>query len=304
MKTLYYLLVTARPKQWIKNFSLFVAIFFSGTLLEVNKFTETFKGFLIFCLLSSAIYFLNDYVDREKDILHPGKKNRPLAAGKISPCTVIISYLLLAPSALILAYFLSNYFFIICLSYFLILSAYSLFFRNIIILDGMIIAGGFVLRVWAGALVSHTPISAWLIITTIATALLMSFGRRRCELTILKNQAAKHRNTLSLYPEKYLDVIITTATAFTLMSYSLFTFLNPENIQNPVLLSFLPDFWASSKWLMATIPIVLYGVFRYLYLIYEKDTAASPEEAIFTDFPLFLAIFIWGVSSFFLIYVL
>lgn len=280
-----------------------MAIFFAGNLLLPYKFIPVFKGFLIFCLLSGAIYLFNDYKDLAQDKLHPGKKIRPLAAGKLAKKVALISFFVFSAFALTSAYFLSEYFFFTALIYFLLLSAYSLFLRNLIILDGMVVAAGFVLRVWAGAFVAAEPISSWLVICTVATALLMAFGRRRCELTILKSRAAAHRHTLSLYPEKFLDVIITTVTAFTLMSYSLFTFFHPVSGLPQAVITLLPDYWANLRWLMITIPIVIYGVFRYLYLIYEKDTAASPEQAVFTDFPLAASISLWITTLFALIYI-
>jgi len=304
MKTLYYLLLSMRPLQWVKNLSIFVAIFFSGHLLIDYQFFPVLKGFLIFCILTSAIYLLNDFKDREKDKLHPGKKSRPIASGKLKPQVALVAYFILGIIGLIASYFLSEYFFSTAVIYFVLLSSYSLFFRNVIILDGMFVAFGFVLRVWAGAFIAAEPISSWLIICTVATALLISFGRRRCELTILKKKAAEYRETLSIYPEKLLDVIITTVTAFTLMSYALFTFFNPVNGISQAFTSLLPEYWIDSKWLMATIPVVIYGVLRYLYLIYEKDTAATPEQAIFRDLPLATSIALWIGMSFVFIYVL
>ena len=227
-----------------------------------------------------------------------------MASGNLNPRVALVAYFIISVVSLTLAYLLSEYFFIISLLYFITLTAYSLYFRNVIILDGMIVAIGFVLRVWAGAFVAAEPISAWLIICTIATALLISFGRRRCELTILKTNASEHRHTLSLYPEKFLDVIITAATSFTLISYAMFTFFN-SNVSLPSMFShYLPEYWINLKWLMMTIPVVIYGVFRYLYLIYEKDTAASPEQAIYTDLPLFLSLSLWLSMLFVIIYML
>jgi len=303
MKTLHYLLITARPKQWIKNCIIFIPLFFSGKMFFPEKFLHVIKAIIIFCLLSSAVYLLNDYKDRKKDKLHPNKKNRPLASGKLKPEIAIGTYFILGIIALISAAVLSEYFFAICLTYFLLLSSYSLFFRDILILDGMLVAMGFVLRVFAGALVIAEPISSWIVLCTIATALLIAFGRRRCEITILNHKASSHRKTLNLYPEKFIDTIITSATAFTLMSYTLFTFFNPIIQTNETIITWLPNYWINPKWLMLTIPITMYGVFRYLYLIYEKETASSPEEAIFGDYPLLASIAIWLGSIFLLIYI-
>ena len=303
MKSLYYLLITTRPRQWIKNLSVFVAIFFSGNLFEQYKVLPVLNTFIIFTFTSASIYLLNDYKDREKDKLHPSKKSRPLASGKLKPQTALTAFWILGLTGLGLAFSLSEYFFLTVIIYFFLLTSYSLYFRNVIILDGMIVAAGFVLRVWAGALVSAVPISSWLIICTIATALLIAFGRRRCEMTILQKHAAVHRKTLSLYPEKFLDIIITAATAFTLTSYTLFTFLNPTDGIPSTITSLLPENWINAKWSMITIPIVMYGVFRYLYLIYSEDIAASPEEAVFGDAPLFTSIILWITTLFTLIYI-
>jgi len=306
MNTIMYLFLSARPKQWIKNLAVFIPILFWGFLFIPDKFFVVSLGFLIFCGLTSSVYLLNDYSDRAHDALHPGKKNRPIASGKLNPTTALLVSIGLAVASLLFAYILSEYFFIVSLVYILLMTAYSLYLRNIIIIDALVVAFGFVLRVFAGAFVSETPISSWLIICTIGIALLISFGRRRCEVTLLKSKAPDHRLTLRRYPEVYLDVIIASVTAFSLLSYAFFTFVYPgaEIIREPWIYTYLPATWQSLKWLMFTIPVTLYGVLRYLFIIYEKREADSPEEAVFNDKPLLTSLLIWTFIVILVIYVL
>jgi 4-hydroxybenzoate polyprenyltransferase len=295
-----------RPKQWLKNMSLYIPIIFWGYLFVPDKFLIVTEGVLIFCGLTSSIYLLNDYEDRAHDILHPSKKHRPIASGALPASLALAVSIGLVSLSLICAFLLSEYFFICSLVYVLLMIGYCFFLRNVIILDALVVAFGFVLRVFAGAFVSSTPISSWLIICTTGIALLISFGRRRCELTLLKSKAPEHRQTLQQYPETYIDVIISTVTAFSLISYAFFTFVYPgiTSIREPGIYTYLPATWQNLKWLMFTIPIALYGVLRYLFVIYEKKEADSPEEAVFNDRPLLISILSWIVIVILLIYVL
>jgi 4-hydroxybenzoate polyprenyltransferase len=304
VKTLYYVLQSVRPKQWIKNLSLYIPITFWGYLMAPDKFLTVTLAVVIFCGLTSSIYLLNDYKDRELDKLHPGKKNRPIAAGLLDPRLALYISGGLALVSLTSAYFLSEYFFACTLVYMVLMVSYCLFLRNVIILDALTVAAGFVLRMWAGALVTSTPVSSWLIICTTGIALLISFGRRRCELTLLHSKAPEYRHTLQQYPQTYLDVIIAAVTSFSLLSYAFFTFIYPGPTVKDVWISYLPTHWDQIKWLMLTIPVALYGVFRYLYVIYEKRDAFSPEEAVFNDWPLLFSILAWFGLVIFIIYVI
>jgi 4-hydroxybenzoate polyprenyltransferase len=303
MQTIYYLLLSVRPKQWIKNLSLYIPIIFWGYLFVPDKVWAVSLGVIIFCGLTSSIYLLNDYRDRKLDQLHPGKRKRPLASGALDPKLALTVCILLALVSLTSAYFLSGYFFLCSAAYMLLMVSYCLFLRDVIIIDALVVAVGFVMRVFAGALVSATPISSWLIICTTGIALLISFGRRRCELTVLKSRAPEHRYTLHHYPETYLDVIIAVVTSFSILSYAFFTFIYPGNaIREPWFVSYLPDSWSNMKWLMITIPVALYAVLRYLYIIYEKREADTPEEVLFSDKPLFTSMLIWIIMVVGIIY--
>lgn len=303
MKTLYYLFISMRPRQWIKNMTLFIPIVFWGYLLQPDKLQAVSFGVIIFCGLTSSIYLLNDLLDRKLDRLHPGKKNRPIARGLLNPPLVLSTSATLALISLFFAWRLSEYFFACSTVYLLLMVSYCLFFRNIIILDALCVAFGFVLRVWAGALVSETPISSWLILCTTAGALLISFGRRRCELTLLLAKASEHRHTLQHYPKTYLDVIIAAVTAFSLIAYSFYTFTSPAMIIKQGWVSYFPTHWDNLKWLMVTIPVVIYGIFRYLFVIYEKKEASTPEEVLFRDLPLLSFIVVWMGLVILIIYV-
>lgn len=288
-----------RPAQWLKNLVVFSAIIFSGDFFSGTKFAPVFYTFLIFCAASSAMYLINDLVDREADSLHFSKKKRPIAAGKISPKVATLTALVLAGLALLFSFQLSDYLFSILIVYLAIQLSYSLWFKNIIIIDTLAIAFSFMLRVFAGSFVVLTPLSSWLILTTMMLALLLAVGKRRSELTILSaSQAPIKRRTLLLYPKAFLDgLVFMTATA-TLITYSLFTFNSPEIGGKQFFITYLPKTLSSPKLLMITVPLVVYGVFRYLYLIFEKSEGESPEKVLLSDPPLFTAVAIWLLAVF------
>lgn len=308
---IYQALRTARPRQWLKNLSLYAAPVFTGTLFLNNTFQKTTLAFIAFCGVSSGIYFLNDLMDVEKDKLHPIKKNRPIASGKIpQKIAWIITYLLLGTSLIYSALFVGKFFTLAALSYVFIQLAYSLYFRNVIILESLFVASGFIIRVFAGGLASESSISSWLILTTIGLSLLLAFGKRRSEKTILleklgmDKQNIDTRKALRHYPDTLLDSMISMSATFCIISYSLFTFqTSPQNV-TPVLYTFLPSILRSPKWMMLTIPLIIYGVARYLYVIYEKKAGESPERVLLSDKPLLLTVLLWGISIMVIIYLL
>jgi 4-hydroxybenzoate polyprenyltransferase len=306
--TLYQLIRTARPRQWLKNFSIFAAALFAGRLFVDHTFQLAVQGFIAFAALSSGVYFVNDIIDAPKDKNHPIKKNRPIASGKLSENTAwFMAFLLILGSILYSSFYIGTFFTLTLVVYFLIQVAYSVYFRNVIILDSLIVASGFVLRVFAGGLATNTSVSSWLALTTIGISLLLAFGKRRSEKTILERYNAlgdttKTRATLRHYPDNLLDSMISMSAAYTIITYSLFVFqISPDNVSKG-LAAFLPSVLKSPKWMMLTIPLVIYGVARYLYVIYEKGEGESPERVLLSDKPLLLAVLLWGVLALIFIY--
>ena len=291
-----------RPIQWFKNLVVFAAIIFARELFLTTKFVPVFYTFLIFSAASSAMYLINDLADTERDKLHFSKRFRPIAAGKLTKQTALTSALFLASLSLVGSYYLSSYLFFIILLYFSIQLLYTFWLKEIIILDVLAIAFSFMLRIFAGSLVVLTPLSAWLILTTMMLALFLGIGKRRSELTLLAGAASQHRRALLSYPGALLDGLVFMMATAALITYSLFTFNSPETSQKEFFSSFLPQTLSSPKILMATIPIVVYGIFRYLYLVFEKSEGESPEKILVTDYPLAFSVIVWLAAVIFFLY--
>jgi 4-hydroxybenzoate polyprenyltransferase len=292
----YQIIRTARPRQWLKNMALFAPALILGDINEASILYKLTNAFISFSLMSSAAYFVNDIVDAPKDALHPIKKNRPIPSGKLSIFVAwIIALLLMATSIVYSLKFNGNFFTIILIVYILIQFLYSLLLRNIIIIDSLTVASGFVLRVIAGGIVTNISISSWLILTTIALSLLLAFGKRRSEKTILSEAKteAETRKTLKNYPDTLLDSMITMSATFCIVAYSFFTFQVSPDSSLTNLKKFLPSIIESPKWLMITIPLVIYGIARYLYVIYEKKGGESPERILLSDKPLLITVISW-----------
>ncbi len=306
---LYQILRTARPRQWLKNFSLFAAPFFSGLLFSGDVLEKAIACFLVFCAVSSGAYFMNDIHDVEKDRLHPVKKNRPIASGKLPINLAWLIGLGLYVFSVLIAYLsLNTYFTLAVLAYILLQFSYSLYFRNVIILDSLVVATGFVLRVFAGGLGTDTSLSSWLALSTIGLSLLLAFGKRRSEKTLLRRYSTDDpstRKTLSQYPDALLDSMISMSSSIAIMTYALFAFqISPRVTHNSSLTAMLPSILKSPRWMMLTIPLVIYGVARYLYVIYEKNDAESPERVLLSDKPLLFTVLLWGLLVFGIIYVI
>ncbi len=307
---LYQIIRTARPRQWLKNLSIFAAPVLAGRLFIGDTFSLSVKAFIAFCAISSGAYFLNDIVDAPKDRLHPIKKNRPIASGKLSiPLATVVSLALIAGSIIYSFLYLDDYFAMILVFYILLQLAYSFYFRNIIILDSLIVASGFVIRVFAGGFASRTSVSSWLALTTIGISMLLAFGKRRSEKTILSKllgslKDGETRKTLRHYPDTLLDSMISMSAAFTIISYSLFSFMISSERVTTKLSIFLPAVLKSPKLMMLTIPIVIYGIARYLYVIYEKEEGESPERALLSDKPLLATVILWGIVTMTIIFLL
>ena len=279
-----------RPAQWTKNLFVFAALIFAQKFFSVPLLLRTVAAFLCFCLISGAIYIFNDLRDREEDRAHPKKSQRPIAKGEISPSEAIVLFVVLAAVGLAAAFFLQRGFFLAALVYLLLQVAYSLQLKQVVILDIFVIAAGFVIRVVAGGLVIGVPISSWLLICTMLLALLLSMGKRRHELTLLEDRAIEHRPILKEYSAYLLDQMIAVVTASTLIAYCLYT-ISPETVEK---------FGTSN--LVWTAPFVLYGIFRYLYLVHLKGKGGSPEEFIIQDKPMLLNIVVWILAVILVLY--
>jgi len=281
---LYYL-TSMRPKQFIKNFFVFVGIVFSGNLLNISMLAKVTVGFLVFCLISGAVYLINDIVDIDKDRNHPRKKNRPLAAGMITVRGAATVAVLVSAAALYSAFALSSALGIITTAYFALMILYSFYLKNIIILDVFTIATGFVLRVVAGTEVIDIYLSPWAVMCTFFLALFLALGKRRSEKIVLGGNANSHRVSLDSYPLPLLDQMISIVTTSTIVSYFLYTFKYGQSLS-----SFL------------SVPFVLFGLFRYLYLVYADNSGGSPEEIVIKDRPLQISLALWMGAAFINLY--
>ena len=286
-----YIFLSMRPEQWIKNFFVFTALLFSKNLLNPAKDIEAIIGFIIFCMITGCTYVINDLVDLEKDKLHPTKSRRPLASGKVKKGTAVKIIVLIGLVSLFFAFYMNILFGISILAYFLLNIGYSIYLKNIVIIDVVSIAAGFVLRVLGGAVIISVVASQWLILCTILLSLFLGFSKRRHELILLEDSATSHRSVLEHYSPYFLDQMISVVTASTLICYALYT-MSKDTIEK----------LGTSK-LIYTIPFVLYGIFRYLYLVHQKEEGGSPTEIMFTDKPMIINICLWVISSVVFIYV-
>lgn len=307
VKFIWALFRALRPRQWIKNVALFAALVFSGQLDNPHSLALALKAFLVFCAASSATYLLNDVFDIERDRLHPFKNKRPIAAGIISVQQAIFLSLLIIVIVLPISYFLSPSFFLATIGYLTLQLFYSAYLKSVILLDVMAIAAGFVLRIYAGVWIIDAHLNVWFLLTVTSFALFLAIGKRRSELTLLQAQAAKHRETLLHYPESLLDILTSMFANSTWLAYAFFTFLQPPISAREGVLDILDSFslpFTKAKYLMATVPVVVYGVMRYLYIIYEKKEGESPERVLLTDHPLLVAVILWLVMVIGIIYYL
>ncbi len=296
-----------RPRQWIKNFALLAGLLFSGYLNDPDVALVAFKAFLIFCAGSSATYLLNDVFDVERDRLHPFKSKRPIASGVIPIPVAVILALLIIAVILPLSFKITPSFFLAVLGYLILQLLYSSYLKSVILLDVMAIAAGFVLRIYAGVWAIDAHLNVWFLLTVTSFALFLAIGKRRSELTLLQAQASKHRETLLHYPESLLDILTAMFANSTWLAYALFTFLQPPIFARQRLVVILDTFslpFGQAKYLMATIPVVIYGVMRYLYIIYEKKEGESPERVLLTDKPLLSAVILWLIMVIGIIYYL
>jgi len=284
------LIKSLRPAQWTKNFFVFAGIVFSLKFFEINPLFKVIYAFIVFCFLSSSIYLINDVKDAESDRKHPVKKLRPIAAGQLNPIFAVFIALFLALIFLISSIFLNASFALIALIYFILMVVYTFILRDIVILDIFSIAAGFVLRAVAGVVVIAVNLSPWLVICTILLSLFIALGKRRHELVTLESKAAEHRKIFDEYNPQLLDQMISAVAGSTVVAYALYT-LWPETIAK-----------FRTYNLAYSVPFVLYGIFRYLYLIYQKEKGGKPEELVLTDIPLMIDIILWIMSLMAIIY--
>ncbi|MGD9100802.1 MAG: decaprenyl-phosphate phosphoribosyltransferase [Anaerolineae bacterium] len=285
------LLRAMRPKQWVKNAVIFSAIVFDAKLDDVTYLAYTAAGLVIFCLVSGTVYLINDLVDVDKDRQHPKKRHRPLASGRLSARVaqgaIFVVLLICLPSSFLLDPLFGG----LVSAYLALQVAYSLWLKNVVIVDVLVLAAGFVLRVASGAaLVDAERFSPWLYVCMVLLALFLGFSKRRGELVLLQENANNYRAILQEYSLPLLDEMISVVTATTVLAYSLYTF-DPGNPH-------LPD----NNAMMLTIPFVLYGIFRYLYLIHQKGETAPPDEVLLKDRPLQVTVGLWGLTALALLY--
>lgn len=309
IKLAYNVLRLIRPRQWVKNFAVFAAITFAGELFNKPVFESVLFSFFVFCGLSSATYIINDIFDVKKDKLHPFKKFRPIANGDVPVSLAAFLAVSIMFISLIVAKSITPAFFALCIIYLLIQFLYSSFLKSLAVIDILLIAAGYILRVYGGEFASGFHISVWLLLTTISISLFLAVGKRRSELTLLSQNKdfniAATRKSLSHYSERLLDVYASIFATSTFITYSLFTFLeNPGGFRLSLGI-LMPDFFPTffqRKWLMITIIPVVYGLMRYLQDIYEKHEGESPEKVLFSDKPLLATVTIWAILVVILIY--
>jgi len=282
----------ARSTQWLKNGVLLAALVFAGEMSQTLKIELALFGVVVFCLLSSAIYTFNDLIDREQDRQHPLKKERPLASGKVTVGQAVSMIIVLLIAGLVGAWFINMNFFIISLVFIGLNLLYTLFLKNIVILDAMTVGLSFVIRACAGALAIGVTASTWMLINTLLLALFLSFGKRRHELMLLEEGAVAHRKILGHYSPYLLDQMIGITTASVVVMYMLYSFSTEVSEK------------LGTDYLYLTIPFVVYGIFRYLYLIHKKDKGGSPTRVLITDLPILMTVLLWVLTSILILYYL
>jgi 4-hydroxybenzoate polyprenyltransferase len=282
--------VSLRPHQWTKNLLVFAALAFSKHLFEADALLRTLVAFVVFCGLSGAVYLVNDVADLERDRLHPRKRLRPLASGQIGARPALATASLLAALCLAASAFLGGPFLVSAAGYLTMNLAYSFWLKDAVILDVIAISLGFVLRAVAGAVAISVHISDWLLVCTFLLALFLALSKRRHELVSLSDGASEHRAILAEYSPYLLDQMISVVTASCLMAYCFYT-MAPETVEK-----------YQTDRLSWTIPLVLYGIFRYLYLVHQKEQGGSPTDVLLTDWPLLVDVALWAVAVVLIVY--
>lgn len=293
---------TARPRQWVKNLTLYAALVFTGYLFSteivIRDFWVVTRAIMAFTLVAISIYFLNDLVDIKADQAHPFKSKRPIASGKISTREGVAIMVLASIAGLAWSQQLSPLFFLIVLGYFVLQVAYSFWLKNWEVVDVFVIALGFFLRVIAGAIVINAHLSIWFLLCVISVSLFLAVGKRRAELAILaERNITQHRKVMGKYSPSILDAYLSMFATAAFLSWALFTFNFYEgggaNTASP--LGLVSKTLTINKWLMATIPVVIFGIMRYIRVIYDGARAETPERVILSDIPLLVSVAVWGL---------
>ena len=282
--------ISMRPKQWVKNLVLFAGILFSHNLADMAAAVKTIAAFLLFCLLSSSVYLINDVKDRDVDRLHPEKRKRPIASGQLSPLsawTIAAVYAVIAIGA---SYLINMPFGLIATGYFVLMLLYTFYFKQVVLIDVFTIASGFILRAVAGAAVIAVPISEWLLICVTSLSLFLGFTKRRQGIDLDGEQDMGRQPTVTEYTPLLLDQMIAITAAATIVFYSLYT-LSAETVAK-----------FQTNHLMYTIPFVIYGVLRYIYMIYKRKTKGNPEIVLLTDRWLMGDVLLYVIAAWFIIY--
>ncbi len=274
-----------RPEQWLKNGFVLAPIVFSGLVGDPDAWLRTMLAVAAFCAASSAVYLVNDVIDREADRSHPIKQNRPIASGEISVTTALVVAVLLLIAAAFASVWLGGWFPAVLAGYVSLVLLYSALLKRAVFLDVLVVAAGFVLRVVGGAVAIDVPVSRWILVVTYLLALYLALGKRRSELVLLGGEAGTHRVVLGHYTLPMVDQAISVVLGATVVAYALYT-VAPETVAK-----------VGSEGLLATVPIVLYGLFRYLYLLHRHELGGSPTKALLTDRPLLVCVVIWLVVA-------
>ena len=286
---LYSLLISTRPRQWVKNIFVFPAILFSQHLFEIDYLLRSVWAALCFCFLSGAVYLLNDVLDRDRDRVHPIKSKRPIASGAVSLSASVATSAVLSAGSIWMSFWLNEEFGWVSLTYVMLNVAYSIRLKHVVLLDVLIVASGFLLRALGGALAIQVFISTWFILCTFMLALFLAVIKRRQELVALEERAGKHRSILEAYSLPFLDQLISVLTASTLVCYALYAMGVGDSM----------GVGARMQW---TIPFVLYGMLRYLYIAYHVGSGENPTLVVWRDRPLQICGVLWLIASGFGIY--
>lgn len=270
-----------RPRQWTKNLFVFAALVFGRMVFDVPALINSLGAFAVFCVLSGSAYLLNDFFDAEKDRQHPIKRQRPIASGRLPGSVALAGAAVLAAGSIGLSFALTGAFALVAIAYLALNVLYSLWLKNVVILDVLAISVFFVLRAVAGAEAIGVEISHWLLICTFLLALFIALSKRRHEMVLLENNASSHRESLNEYSPYLLDQMIAVVTASTVMAYTLYT-VDARTVRE-----------FGSQWLILTVPCVVFGVFRYLYLIHQKGEGGNPDKIIVSDRPFLINLLVW-----------
>jgi 4-hydroxybenzoate polyprenyltransferase len=284
------LAISLRPQQWTKNLLVFAGLIFAQRLFDSHALTTSIEAFAVFCALSSVVYLVNDLCDRDADRRHPTKAKRPIASGALAPGAAWTAAVILGAAAMTSAVIINRSFAVVGGLYLVILSAYSVSLKHLVILDVLTLASGFVLRAVAGAVAIDVPFSNWLLLVTLLAALFIGLSKRRAELVSLADGASGHRRILAEYSPYLLDQMIGVVTASTLIAYAFYT-ISPEVVQR-----------FGTDRLIYTVPFVIYGIFRYLYLIHQRAEGGNPSELLVTDRPLLGCLALWALAVVIILY--